>query len=580
MLTIIITFAQIIEMCACFARINIIKMIEQNFIELLAGALDNHWVLPAYTNYEEGKTYTYADTAKWISKVHIVLSEAGILKGDKVALVAKDSAEWCMTWLGIVTYGAVIVPILPDFHGDDIRNIIRHSDAKVVFVGNEHIKHILKDSLPEVKAVLSVGALELLSDLSRDEHLKSIDFQKIFDEKYPKGFDKSDIHYPVIDNNELMLISYTSGTTGFSKGVMSTANNLAANMQVTMELKLFERGKNILCFLPNAHAYSAAFNFLLSLVTGCHVFILGAKPTPSVLLKAFKEVRPHMILTVPLVLEKIYKNVIVPKINSRGVSLALKIPGINNAIYGKIRRGLIEAMGGEMKEVIIGGAALNDEVGRFLSKARFPYTVGYGMTECAPLISYVGNSKYVPSSCGMVLDSIEEVRISEPREVDGVMIGEVQVRGENVCLGYYKEPELTANLFTEDGWMRTGDLGFIDEHKNIFLRGRSKSMILGANGQNIYPEEIEAKIVMLPYMSEAVVVHRNGTSIIAIVTLDKVALKRDGKDNDADIKEILKENRKALNQNISSFAAVSDFEVLDGDFEKTPKQSIKRYLYK
>lgn len=554
-------------------------MIEVNFVGLLEEALINNWELPAYTNYEKKVTYSYSDAAVWIEKVHLILSSAELLPGDKVALVAKDSAEWCMTWLGIVTYGCVIVPILPDFHGEDIRNIIRHSDSKVVFVGDEHVKHIDIEALPDVKAIYSVSQLLPYSELTRDPSLRILCADELFGEIYPEGFSKDHIHLPQISNEQLMLISYTSGTTGFSKGVMSTANNLAANMKVTMAQELFHRGKNILCFLPNAHAYSCAFNFLLSFITGCHVYILGSKPVPNLLLKAFKEVRPHMVLTVPLVLEKIYKNIIAPKINTRGVKLALQIPGLRKVVYSKIRNSLMEAFGGELIEVIVGGAALNDKVGAFLSNAGFPYTVGYGMTECAPLISYVKHRSFVLGSCGRVLDMIEEVRVADPKEVDGNMVGEIQVKGENMCLGYYKEPTLTANLFTEDGWMRTGDLGYIDEHQNIFLCGRSKSMILGANGQNIYPEEIEAKIVMLPYMSEAVVVHRNGSKIVAIVTLDKVALKRDGKDNKVAIHQILKDNRIALNQSISSFAAVSDFEVLDGEFEKTPKQSIKRYLY-
>lgn len=554
-------------------------MIELNFIKLIEGALKDNWSLPIFTNYGEGETYTAADVAKYVAKVHLMLSSTGVERGDKVVLVAKDSAEWCMVWVGIVTYGCVVVPILPDFHADNIRNIIHHSDAKVVYVGKEHIKYLDTEAMPGVKAVFTVKDLTPISSLTSHPISSTLDANKLFNNQYPNGFDRSHIQYPEISNDTLMVISYTSGTSGFSKGVMTTANNLAANIKVTLSFEQFERGKLILSFIPNAHAYGCAFNFLLSMIVGCHVYILGAKPVPRLLLKAFKEVRPHMILTVPLVLEKIYKNVIVPKIDKPAIKLALKIPGLNSIIYRKIGTALKEALGGNVKGVIIGGAALNREVDEFLSKAKFPYTVGYGMTECAPLMAYSDKSEFVVGSCGKVLDMIEEVRIYEPREDNGLMVGEVQVRGENVCKGYYKEPKLTEELFTADGWMRTGDLGYLDKSNNLFLRGRSKSMILGPNGQNIYPEEIEAKIAMLPYMSEAIVVPRSDTSIVAIVTLDKVALKQDGKDNDDAIKEILKENKVALNQSLSSFAAISNFEVLDGEFQKTPKQSIKRYLY-
>lgn len=557
------------------------RMIKENFVQLLEDALKEHWALPIFTNYEAAKSYNMSEVAEWIQKVHLLLKEAGINEGDKVALLSKDSAEWCMTWLGIVTYGAVIVPILPEFHGEDIWHIIRHSDSRALFLGEEHRRHFLTLSDLSEQVVVTFGVEDLvpIAALTRLDQPQNLDAGELFVHKFPNGLKRDAIALPTVSNEKVVLISYTSGTTGFSKGVMTTANNLAANLKVTLNEQMFERGKSILCFLPNAHAYSCAFNFLLPFVVGCHVYILGSKPIPSVLLKAFRDVRPHIILSVPLVLEKIYKNVIVPKIKGAGVRIALGVPLLNNVIYKKIREGLLEALGGNVKEIIIGGAALNEEVGAFLDKAKVPISVGYGMTECAPLISYVNHRHFVQGSCGKVLHMIEEVRIAEAKDVDGTMVGEVQVRGENVCKGYYNEPKLTEELFTADGWMHTGDLGYIDKHDNLFLKGRSKSMILGPNGQNIYPEEIEAKIAMLPYMSEAIVVHRNGQKLVAIVTMDEVALRRDKKESPAECTAILQENRQILNSSLASFAQVADFELLDGEFAKTPKQSIQRYLY-
>lgn len=318
---------------------------------------------------------------------------------------------------------------------------------------------------------------------------------------------------------------------------------------------------------------------LLPLLSGAHVYILGQKPTPSVLLKALKDVRPRLILSVPLVLEKIYKNVLAPKLKKTSVKLALRIPILSYFVRKKFREALIDALGGNLREIIIGGAALNSEVADFLHKIKFPVTVGYGMTECAPLVSYAQYRNYVAGSCGKVIKMIEQVRIADAQEIEGQMVGEVQVKGENVCKGYYKNPEATRELFTEDGWMRTGDLGYL-EKDNVYLRGRSKAMILGPNGQNIYPEEIEAKIAMLPYMNEALVVQREKNKNIAIVTIDRKALEKEGYKSDEAIRQVMKENRERLNQTLASFAQISDFELLEGDFEKTPKQSIKRYLYK
>lgn len=554
-------------------------MIEQNFIKFFETSFKENWSLPSFTNYEEGKTYSIADVAKWVAKVHLLFDEIGVQQGDKVSLIAKDSAEWCMNWLGVVTYGAVIVPILPAFHGEDIRNIIRHSDSKYVFVGDEHRKHLRLDEMSDVLATFDLKTLKSVPELSRSSNAIKVNVDELYARRYPNGLLRDEIVLPSISNDRVVEISYTSGTSGFSKGVMITANNLAANMVYAISQNIVKKGKPLLCFLPNAHAYGCAFNFLLPVIMGAHIYVLASKPTPTILMKAFKDVRPHVILMVPLLLEKIYKNVIAPKISKSLVKILLGLPIVNKQIYNKFRSSLLDALGGEVEEVIIGGAPLNDEVARFLTKAKFPYMVGYGMTECAPLICYAKHDEFVLGSCGKILDQIEELRLYEVEDVDGHLVGEVQVRGENVCKGYYNDPQRTADLFTADGWMRTGDSGYLDKNNNLFLRGRKKSMILGADGQNIYPEEIESKIAMLPYMSESILVDRGGKKRVAIVTMDELALKRDGLDNPQDRERILKENRLALNQSIASFASVAAFELLDGEFEKTPKQSIKRYLY-
>lgn len=554
-------------------------MIKENFVKLYEEVLKENWALPAFTNYEEGQTFTVADVARWVARVHIILEENGIKRGDKVAIIGKDCAEWCMIWMGIVTYGAVVVPVLPDFPKSDLLHILEHSDSRLLFLGNEHEKHFAREVIPQITGVYSVKSLKPLKELLTDDRTSSADIDALFTERYPKGFTREDIQFPEISNEEVILINYTSGTSGFSKGVMTTANNLAANMVYALTEKMQSRGDQLLCFLPNAHAYSCAFNFLLPLLSGAHVYILGQKPTPTVLVKALKEVRPRLILSVPLVLEKIYKSIVTPKLKETKIKIALKTPLLKQSVYKKFREGLIEALGGNLREIIIGGAALNAEVATFLDSIKFPYTVGYGMTECAPLVSYAQTKNYVSGSCGKELKMIEQLRVADAQEIEGKLVGEIQVRGENVCLGYYKNPEATAALFTEDGWMKTGDLGYIEKDRSVYLRGRSKAMLLGPNGQNIYPEEIEAKIAMLPYMNEAVVVQRNGKQIVAIVTIDQTALQKDGYKSEEKINALLEDNRKKLNQELASFAQVSKFEVLDGDFEKTPKQSIKRFLY-
>lgn len=553
-------------------------MIKENFVAQLAQRYKEYWDLPAFSNYEEDKTYTFADLSKWVAKVHLILEANKIQRGDKVTIIGNDSAEWCMTWMGVVTYGAVIVPILPQFHKDDILHIIQHSDSRMAFVGKQHEPMLAPTDLPEVKNYYSIADLKELVALVPQKANTLPSVEELFAEKYPNGFTREEIEYPHIGNEELVLISYTSGTSGFSKGVMATANNLMANMQFGHDADLLHRGEKLLCFLPNAHAYSCAFNFLLPQFEGTHVYILSSKPTPQILLKALKEVRPVLLLSVPLILEKIYKGAVAPKLRNKWLRLALKLPLINKLIHKKFRTSLMEALGGNFSEMIIGGAALNPEVEAFLLKIGFPLTVGYGMTECSPIISYTNHRSFRKLSAGKILHKIEEVRIENPKEIEGEMIGEVQVKGENVCQGYYKNPEATAQLFTEDGWMRTGDLGYIKDDF-LYLKGRSKAMLLSSDGQNIYPEELEARLAMQPFVNDAIVVQRE-KKIVAIVSVDRVALKKAGHHTDNDIKAIMEENRQKVNESSARYAHIGAVEILEGEFEKTPKQSIKRYLYK
>ncbi|MBR8803030.1 AMP-binding protein [Porphyromonas levii] len=553
-------------------------MISENFVQFMGSKYQEHWELPVFSNYEEKKGYTYAEMAQWIAKVHLMLQHNQIEKGDKIALIGKDCAEWCMTWMGIVTYGAVVVPILPQFHADDIQHIIAHSESKLVFVGEEHERSLSPEAHPMVTGVFGVKTLNTVEALSTSALAQDTDAEALFAERYPNGFTKADVQYPEVSNEEVVLISYTSGTSGFSKGVMATANNLIANVQFGIDSKLVTRGDKMLCFLPNAHAYSCAFNFLLPQAEGAHVYILGSKPTPHILSKGLKDVKPNLVLSVPLILEKIYKNVLQPKLNDPKIKLALNIPIIRGKVKQRICQSLIDALGGNIQEFIVGGAALNSEVESFLLSIGFPVTVGYGMTECSPIISYSNHRIFKRQSSGHILHKIEEVRIDNPQRIEGKMVGEVQVKGENVCKGYYKNPKATEELFTEDGWMHTGDLGYI-EGDCIFLKGRSKAMLLGPDGQNIYPEEIEAKLSMQPFVNDAIVVQRD-KKIVAILAIDRDGLSKAGHTTEEQILEVMNHNRKTVNQAIAAFAQINAIELLEGEFEKTPKQSIKRYLYK
>lgn len=551
-------------------------MIQENFIKIYEKSFQENWDLPALTDYVEQKTLTFADVAKEIARFHILFKECQIRRGDKIALIGRDCANWCVVYMAAVTYGAIIVPILPDFNPNDVHHIINHSESVFLFVSDRIWDTLEEEKISEIRGVFSLTDFRCLHQRDGEniqKLLKELDSR--FTEEYPNGFTRENIRYADLDNDKVVLLNYTSGTTGFSKGVMLTGNNLAGNVMYARTLDVLFRGERELCFLPLAHAYSCAFNFLVPMAFGAHVFLLGKLPSPKILLKAFEEVKPNLILTVPLILEKIYKKMIAPQLNKRTMKLAMSVPLLNDRIYAQINKKLTNALGGRFREVIVGGAAMNQEVADFLYKIKFPYTIGYGMTECGPLISYDNHKEYVPTSCGQILKGIMEVRIDSEDPYNKV--GEIQVRGENVMKGYYKNEEATRNVFTDDGWLKTGDLGTIDVNKRIYIRGRSKTMILSSNGQNIYPEEIEAKLNNLPFVLESLVVEREG-KLVGLVypdydTVDSTGIRHE------DLPAIMEQNRKDLNKLLAPYEAVTSIILYPTEFEKTPKRSIKRYLY-
>jgi long-chain acyl-CoA synthetase len=468
------------------------------------------------------------------------------------------------------------VPILQDFNPNDILHIINHSESSFLFVSDRVWDSLDGEMHENVRMVVSLTnfSIKNCSDSQKLLEMKT-ELESRYQKRYPDGFTKKDICYPDIPNDTLIKLSYTSGTTGFCKGVMLSANNLAGNVTYAKTLGLMFRGDKELCFLPLAHTYSCAFNLLTAMAIGAHVHILGKMPTPKVLLQAFEDVKPHLIITVPLILEKIYKRMILPQLGKRTMKLALSIPLLANQIYAQINRKLTNALGGRFCEVIVGGAPMNQEVTDFLCKIKFPVTIGYGMTECGPLISYSNHRVFEPASCGHILRGIMDVRIDSSDPYSEV--GEIQVRGENVMIGYYKKEDATKDAFTEDGWLRTGDLGTIDREKRIFIRGRSKTMILSSNGQNIYPEELEAKLNNMPFVLESLVLERD-EKLIALVYPDYEQVDNMGMSNE-DIPILMEHNLKEVNKLFAPFETISRIELFPTEFEKTPKKSIKRFLY-
>ena len=546
----------------------------QNFIKIYEKSFRENWSFSALSDYGKD-SQTYGQMAEEIAKIHLLFKSIGIKPGDKIALCGKDSAAWVKIFMATVTYGAIIVPILADFNPVDITHIVNHSEAYLLFVSDHIWEHMDPDKLLKVKGVISIEQKKALGETKEIELSRSLRLLKRrFIKKYPNGFRASDITYADRDNSEVVEINYTSGTTGFSKGVMLTGENLSGNVCFGIYAKLFYQGARTLSFLPLAHAYGCAFDMLTPLAQGTHVFILGKTPSPRVLLKAMADVKPQLVICVPLILEKIYKNQILPMISKGTVKWTLTVPLLDSLIYSKIRKKLVDAFGGNFEQVIVGGAALNKEVEDFLHKIKFPFTVGYGMTECGPLISYTPWRQFIPGSSGRTIPVMESKIISEDPEN---IPGEICVRGVNRMKGYYKNKKATKAVIDKEGWLHTGDIGTRSADGTLFLRGRNKTMILSASGQNIYPEEIEAKLNNMPFVAESLVIERDG-KLVALVYPDYEETDKLGI-GWADMDETLENVRKDVNNIVAPYERISKIILMPHEFEKTPKRSIKRYLY-
>jgi long-chain acyl-CoA synthetase len=547
-------------------------MIRERLIGYIEQSIKKNWDKEALSNYRE-TGYSYKEIAEKILKLHILFKETEIKEGDKVALVGKNSANWCVTYLATVTYGAIVVPILPDFKPEDLTNIVNHSDSKFLIVDDKIYETIDINKMAGIIGVLSLDNFKMLmtGSLAIQEIFSSLDDK--FSKYYPE-LKKDDIKFSDISNDHLAVISYTSGTTGFSKGVMVPHNSLAANVRYAQENMPLEAGDPVVSFLPLAHTFGCAFEFLFPFTLGCHITILTKTPSPQILIQAFKEIRPRLILSVPLVVEKIYKKQLLPVISKPHMKILLAIPGINKILFKKIRETLTETFGGRFKELVVGGAAFNADAEKFFKKIGFKFTVGYGMTECGPLISYASWDTTKPGASGRAVDTLE-VTIDSPDPVN--IVGEIILRGENVTTGYYKNENATKALIDDKGWMHTGDLGVIDKEGNIFIKGRSKSMILGPSGKNIYPEEIESVINNKDYITESLVISEDN-KLIGLIFPDYEMMKRDNLTEEQLI-TILDQTRKEINGRLPDFMAVSKYRIHPEEFVKTPKRSIKRFLY-
>ena len=549
---------------------------EENLIKIYENSFRKNWDLEAVTDFGTTVTLTYGQMAERIAYLHLLFERVGIEMGDRIAVMGKNNSNWVTTYLATVTYGAVIVPILQDFKANDAIHIINHSESKLLFITDQIWENIDVEQVPDLQAVISLNTMDLITaGLPKTQAVDKMTIEELFAEKYPDGFTKDDVKYAERSNAELASINYTSGTTGFSKGVMTPMNALAGNVLFGFKTGLVFPGCRHVAFLPLAHAYGCAFDFLACLAAGGHTYLIGRTPSAKILLKAFSEVKPTVILSVPLILEKIYKKMIQPQISKTPVSWVLKVPLLDQVVLGKIREKLIDAFGGEFSQIIIGGAPLNAEVEAFLRRIKFPLTIGYGMTETAPLISFTPWTEFRSQSCGQVLEGLMEARIADAN-AEGV--GEIQVRGEHVMTGYYKNEDATTQSFTEDGWLRTGDLGMIDEDGFIYIKGRCKTMLLGPSGQNIYPEEIEAKINNMPYVLESLVLQKEDTRLVALVCPDFEAVDAD-KLTQEQLEVVMEENRKLVNAELAAYEQINTIKLYAHEFEKTPKKSIKRFLY-
>jgi len=559
-------------------------MLQENLIKIYETSFRTNREMSALTDYFKGETFSYYEMAKEIAKIHLLFRKAGIRQGDKIALIGRNNPRWCITYIATITYGAVIVPILQDFTAADIIHIVNHSESRLLFLGDNFWDLIEEEQIGRIEAVFSLTDFHVIFErngrsLTRYQH----DIVKNYRAAYPRGFSADDIKYPDIPNDRLVLLNYTSGTTGYSKGVMLTVNNLTGNVVFAKNAfntqtgqRYFQKGGRTLSFLPLAHAYGCAFDFLAPLAVGGHITLLGRIPSPKILIEAMAVVKPTIICCVPMILEKVYRKQVLPMLEKGPMSIAMKIPLVNTAIYSVIRKKLMEAFGGNVSIFIVGGAPMNQETEAFLMRIKFPITIGYGMTECAPLISFAPDNEFKPGSCGRCIREMLEVKIdsADPEHA----AGEILVRGEHVMRGYYKNERDTAKVLDPDGWLHTGDMGTMDSDGTLYIRGRSKTMILSGNGQNIYPEEIEDKLNNMYLVLESLVLDAGNGRLKALVVPDYEQTEAEGVDKEQ-LPEIMRSNLAELNAQLAAYERIAEIAIYPTEFEKTPKRSIKRYLY-
>lgn len=558
---------------------------KKDIIHIVQEVIRKHWDKPALTDFN-GQSLQYKDMGRKIAKLHLLFENAGIKPGDKIALCGKNSSQWAVSFFGIMSYGAVVVPILHEFKPDNLHHLINHSDARMLFIDESIYENLDPDLMPNIEGAIKLSDFSLF--FSRNEKLTvaRAHLNEYFGQKYPERFTPADVNYfEVKDPDTVALINYTSGSTGFSKGVMVSHRNLWGNTHALLDIlpDLPRPGDAMVCMLPMAHMYGLTIDLIHGICKGAHLYFLTRQPSPKVLVEAFHTARPRLIITVPLIIEKIIKTKVFPTLEKPLNRLLLHTPLLDKKVLEKVRQALMETFGGNLEEMIVGGAGLNREVEEFLHRINFPVTVGYGMTECAPLISYAHapgylteqNRGFVATSCGKVVPGME-VKILSPDPEN--IPGELWVKGDNVMLGYYKNPEATEAVMRPGGWMLTGDLGTLDKDNNVFLRGRNKTMILGPNGQNIYPEEIEQKLNNMPLVAESLIIDAGEGKLMALIYPDLDEAQREGLTRDQ-IKERLNQDIAELNPTLEAYSRISSMKVMDEEFEKTPKRSIKRYLY-
>ena len=545
---------------------------DKSFNAYIENSIRENWELTALSDFK-GVSYNYKDIARKIEKMHILMEAAGVKKGDKIAICGRNSSHWAVAFFATLTYGAVVVPILHEFKPDNIHHIVNHSESKLLFVGDVVYENIDKSKMPGLTGIILINDFSVLHSQSKKLIDARVHLNQYFGDKYPERFRREDVSYHKDSPDELALINYTSGSTGFSKGVMLPYRSLWTNLRFCYDnMTYINPGDQVVSMLPMAHMYGLMVELCNCFAKGCHIHFLTRIPSPKIILDAFAEVKPRAVISVPLIIEKIVRGKVFPLLEKPLMQLMMKIPLLNTQLQQQIRAKLEEAFGGNMQEIIIGGAALNHEIELFLHKIGFPFTIGYGMTECAPLISYSPWQKARLGSCGKVIDRTEaRIDSADPQNI----VGELHVKGDSVMLGYYKNQEAT-DAVLKDGWLNTGDLAVLDKDNYIYLKGRSKSMILGPSGQNIYPEEIEARINNLPYVNESIVIEQNGKHV-ALIYPDFENAEKQGLASS--IEELMEENRIAVNKNLPGYSQITKIKLFYEEFEKTPKRSIKRYLY-